>query len=159
MEVQFNKDNFRFNVRSSAILKDKEHKYVILSNMRAIKSHDAYLLPGGRLDIMGSSHEAVIREIEEELEIKVNCRLISIEENYNKNENFHMIEFVYYGEVDNLTPGSFTSKDKWDKFKVVEIDKIDDFDIRPTHVKELIKMNDYDNIYHSINYNWGDEKV
>lgn len=157
MDIKFDTDEFKFNVRSSCIIKDFEHKYVVLTNMRGIKTHDAFQLPGGRVEIMENSKEGVIRELYEELGITVDCKLVSIEENFNKAINFHMIEFVYYAEIDNLKEIVKNQKDDWDKFKVIEIDKINEYDIRPIEVKELIKMDEYNNIYHNISYDWGNE--
>lgn len=157
MDIKFDTEDYRFNVRSSCIIKDPNHKYVILTNMRGIKTHEAFQLPGGRIEIMENSEEGVIREIQEELGITVNCKLVSVEENYNKAINFHMIEFVYYAEIDNLKEIVKKQEDDWDKFKVIEIEKINEYDIRPSHVKKLIKMEEYSNIYHSINYDWGNE--
>ena len=51
----------------------------------------------------------------------------------------------------------FNPKDNWEKFKLIEIDKIDEYDIRPYPVKDLIKMENYNNVYHSINYDWANE--
>lgn len=157
MDIKFVTDEYNFNVRSSCIIKDPNHKYVVLSNMRAIKTHEAFLLPGGRIEILENSKEGVIRELQEELGLTIDCKLVSIEENYNKELGFHMIEFVYYAEVANIKELIENHKDDWDKFKIVEIEKLDEYDIRPSHVKELIKMGNYDNIYHSINYDWGNE--
>ena len=55
MDIKFEKDDFKFNVRSSCIIKDKEHRNVLLTNMRAVKDHEAFLLPGGRLEILENS--------------------------------------------------------------------------------------------------------
>lgn len=157
MDIKFDTDTFRFNVRSSCIVKDLKHKYVVLTNMKAIRSHEAFILPGGRIEIMESSDKAVAREIGEELGIKANYKLVGIQENYNIPINFHMVEFVYYAETDDILGRDFNPKDNWEKFKLIEIDKIDEYDIRPYPVKDLIKMENYNNVYHSINYDWANE--
>ena len=38
-----------------------------------------FLLPGGRLELLENSDEAIKREIEEELKLKLDFKLISIE--------------------------------------------------------------------------------
>ena len=43
MEIKFEQDGLKFNVRSSCIIKDKEHKQVLLSDMRGVKTHKAYI--------------------------------------------------------------------------------------------------------------------
>lgn len=153
MDIEFKKDDFYFNVRSSCIIKDKLHKQVILTNMRAITDHEAFLLPGGRVELMESSKDAIAREIFEELGVNLEYKLISIEENIAKETKFHMIELVYYAEIDNFEMIE-NLDDGWDKFKIFDIEDIDNVDIRPRTIKELIKKEDYNNITQNINYDW-----
>ena len=156
MEIKFEQDGLKFNVRSSCIIKDKEHKQVLLSDMRGVKTHKAYILPGGRLDVLENSKEAVIREIQEELGVDINPVLVSVEEIIEKSTNFHMLEFIYYAEIDNFSLIK-TLDDGWDKFKIVDLNEIDNYDIRPKTVKELIKQEKYEKINHNINYDWGEQ--
>ena len=153
MDIKFEIEGKKFNVRSSCIIKDKEHNKVLLSNMRAITDHEAFLLPGGRLEILENSEEAIKREIEEELNLKLDYKLISIEENISKSNKFQMLEFVYYAEIDSFENIELPN-DGWDKFKIVEIKDIDDVDIRPKTVNKLIKCDEYPCISHNINYDW-----
>lgn len=154
MDIKFEKDEFKFNTRSSCIIKDKEHKNIILTNMRAVKDHEAFILPGGRLEVLENSYEAIARELEEELGIKLEYKLISVEENIVKENKFHMLEFVFYAEIESFDLIK-TLDDGWDKFKIVEITNIDEVDIRPKTLKTLIKKETYDKITHNINYDWG----
>lgn len=156
MEIKYEVDGLKFNVRSSCIIKDKDHKQVLLSDMRGVKTHQAYILPGGRLDVLENSKEAVIREIQEELGVDINPVLVSVEEIIEKENNFHMIEFIYTAEIDNFSLIK-TLDDGWDKFKIVNIDEIDNYDIRPKTAKELIKLEKNNNISHNINYDWGEQ--
>ena len=155
MDIKFEKDDYKFNVRSSCIMKDKKHEKVLLTYMRAIKDHNAFLLPGGRLEILENSKEAILREIKEEVGLNLDYKLVSIEENIVKDTKFHMIEFVFYTEIDNFEM-LINLDDGWDKFEIVEIKDIDNYDIRPKSVKSLIKENSYNEIYHNVNYDWGE---
>lgn len=155
MDIKFEKDDYKFNVRSSCIMKDKKHEKVLLTYMRAIKDHNAFLLPGGRLEILENSEEAILREIKEEVGLNLDYKLVSIEENIVKDTKFHMIEFVFYTEIDNFEMLT-NLDDGWDKFEMVEIKDIDNYDIRPKSVKNLIKENSYNDIYHNVNYDWGE---
>ena len=155
MDIKFEKDDYKFNVRSSCIIKDKEHKNIILTNMRAVKDHEAFILPGGRLEVLENSYEAICRELEEELGIKLEYKLISIEENIVKDNKFHMLEFVFYAEIENFDLVK-SLDDGWDKFKIVNISKIDEIDIRPKTVKKLIKQEKYNEIAHNVNYDWAE---
>lgn len=154
MDIQINQKNYRFNARSSCIIKDKNQQ-VLLSYMRGIESHDAFILPGGRLELLESSNESIKREIKEELGLDINsCKLIALEENMNEKISFHMIEFVFYAEVESLN--NIISND-WDKFITVKIKDIDNYDIRPKSMKRLIKQTTYDIIEHHVNRDWGDQ--
>ena len=103
--------------------------------MRAITDHEAFLLPGGRLELLENSDEAIKREIEEELKLKLDFKLISIEENISKANKFQMLEFVYYAEIDSFESIELPN-DGWDKFKIVEIKDIDKIDIRPKTINK-----------------------
>lgn len=153
MDIKFEKDGYKFNVRSSCIIKDKPHKKIILTNMKAITDHEAFLLPGGRLNVMENSRDAVEREIKEELSVSLDYRLISIEENIAIETNFHMIEFVFYAEIEDFGIIK-TLDDGWDQFKIFDISDIETLDIRPKTVKKLIKQDTYTEIAHNINYDW-----
>ena len=155
MDIKFEKDDYKFNVRSSCIIKDKKHEKVILTYMRAIKDHKAFLLPGGRLEILENSEEAILKEIKEELGLILDYKLVSIEENIVIDTKFHMIEFVFYAEIDNFEMIN-SLDDGWDKFVIAEIKDIDNYDVRPKAVKNLIKENLYNDISHNINYDWGE---
>ena len=155
MDIKFEKDDYKFNVRSSCIMKDKKHEKVLLTYMRAIKDHNAFLLPGGRLEILENSEEGILREIKEEVGLNLDYKLVSIEENIVKDTKFHMIEFVFYTEIDNFEMLT-NLDDGWDKFEIAEIKDIDNYDIRPKSVKNLIKENSYNDIYHNVNYDWGE---
>ena len=80
-------------------------------------------------------------------------RLVSIEENIVEKNKFHMLEFVYYAEIESF---QIIRKldDGWDKFKVFDINNIDNVDIRPKTIKEMIKKDTYENVTHHINYDW-----
>ena len=123
MDIKFEVDNYRFTVRSSCIIKDKEHKKVIISNMRGITDHEAFILPGGRPNLLEDTKQAIKREIEEELQLELDFQLVSVEENFVESTKFHMIEFVYYAEIESFD-NIVIPNDGWDKFKIVEIKAI-----------------------------------
>ena len=153
MDIKFEVEGYKFNVRSSCIIKDKKHDKVLLTNMRAITDHEAFILPGGRLELLENSDEAIKREIEEELNLKLDFKLISLEENIVKSNKFQMFEFIYYAEIESFDDIKIPN-DGWDKFKIVEIKDIDKIDIRPKTINKLIKCDEYSGISHNINYDW-----
>lgn len=158
MDIKFEKDGYKFNVRSSCIIKDKTYNNVLLTKMRAVDG--AYILPGGRVELLETTNSAIKRELNEELGLSIEqeYKLVSIEEDFNQSINFHMLEFVYYTEVDNF---DFINNidQSWDQFEIFDITNIDNIDIRPKTVIELIKQNNYNIISNHSNYDWGDKKV
>lgn len=105
------------------------------------------------INLLENSQDAIKREIQEELGIILEYRLVSIEENIVEKNKFHMLEFVYYAEIESF---QIIRKldDGWDKFKVFDINNIDNVDIRPKTIKEMIKKDTYENVTHHINYDW-----
>lgn len=155
MDAWFEAEGYRFTVRSSAIIKDKDNKKVILSNMRGITDHEAFILPGGRPNLLEDTEQAIKREIEEELHVDLDFKLISVEENFVESNKFHMLEFVYYAEIESFDCVKVLD-DGWDKFKIVAVKDIDNVDVRPKTIRNLIKSESYSNITHNINYDWAD---
>lgn len=93
--------------------------------------------------------------MQEELGITLDYRLISIEENIVEDTKFHMLEFVFYAEIESFDEIR-TLDDGWDKFKIVQIEDIENVDIRPQTVKRLIQQENYNGITHNINYDWAE---
>ena len=153
MDIKFGLDGRNFNVRSSCIIKNKDHSKVLLTVMRAVTDHKAFLLPGGRVMLSESSEAAVAREIREELNLDLKYDLASIEENFSSSRKFHMLEFVYYAEIDSFEDIALPNND-WDKFEIVEIKDIDAADIRPRSLKELIKSERIRGIRRHVNHDW-----
>lgn len=83
MDIKFEVDEFSFNVRSPCIIKDKTHKKVLLTNMRVITDHEAFLLPGGRLNLLENSQDAIKREIQDinMIETRRNMRIVKLLKN------------------------------------------------------------------------------
>ncbi len=150
MDIKFEHDDMKFNVRCACIIKDAAKENVILTHMRAVDG--AFIIPGGRAEIMENTTEAVKREIYEELGLTLDCRLISVQENIVTETKFHMIEFVFYAEVENFQ--NIKTGDAWDKFEIVKIRDICDIDIRPKPIKNLILQDGYSEITHNVNYDW-----
>lgn len=85
----------KFNFRVGAILESIDKKKILIHRL----SHfDFWLLPGGRVEIMENTKEAVIREIKEELGITCEIdKLVAITESFFKikNETYHELGFNY----------------------------------------------------------------
>ncbi len=144
MDIDFKENDYRFLVRCSALIINSKNEILLFK----YKNSDYYLLPGGRVNKLEDSKTAIIREIKEELGIELNFNLLYIFENILKNEKIQNIDFCYYAKYD----GTIISKeDKNQMFQFVDIKKIEDYNLKPTILKEVIKNIDV-NVKHFINY-------
>lgn len=146
-DLDFIKNDFRFLVRTSAIITDYNCSKIIL-----FKAYDGvpYLLPGGRVMEMEDSLTAIKREIKEELNIDGNYRLVAINENILDNKNIQNIDFVYHIKIDNIYDVK-SIENKNQIFEVVNISDIRKYNINPNSVIEIIENLKTDNIKHFIN--------
>ena len=146
MDIDINVDEYRFLVRCSAIVTDKEYKKVLLFR---VKGREEFLLPGGRVCFMESSKDAVKREIKEELGIDSLYKLVCVNENFIKNRNIQSIEFIYHTEVDDIDQIK-PLENKNQEFIVVNISDLDNYNLKPDTLKDVIK-NRSDNIICKVN--------
>lgn len=93
MNVDFVKDDYRFNVRASAIiLNDKKDKILLF---KIEDGRDYFLLPGGRIELYEDSLTAIKREIKEELNYDINFTLCSIQENFVIKEDIKITQYNF----------------------------------------------------------------
>jgi ADP-ribose pyrophosphatase YjhB (NUDIX family) len=103
------------------------------------KKDKHYFLPGGGIKFQELAEEAIYREFKEEMglekdQIKVN-KFIGITENMF--DDAHGIDVVFDVDIDVENIVSF-EPDKIDFFWV-DIENLDNIDIRPAPIKEMIK--------------------
>lgn len=65
MNVDFVKDDYRFNARASAIILNEKKDKILLFKVE--DGRDYFLLPGGRIELYEDSLTAIKREVMEEL--------------------------------------------------------------------------------------------
>lgn len=148
MDIDFKKDGYRFLVRCSAIITNKEKTKLILFR---VAERDFWMLPGGRVNYAESSKDAIKREMLEELGINSEYNLICIEENFLLDKKIQNIEFIYHTEINNIDDIK-ALEDKGQEFKVVELKNLNDYILKPNSLKSIIKEYDINNICHKINY-------
>ena len=143
MDIDFKENNYRFLVRCSAIIINSKNEILLFK----YKTADYYLLPGGRINRLEDSKTAIIREIKEELGIELNFNLLYVFENILKNEKIQNIDFCYYAKYDGvITP----QEDKNQIFQFIDIKKIEDYNLKPSILKDIVKKLDI-NLKHFIN--------
>lgn len=143
--IKIKTENYNFKFRVSGII-IKENKVLLVE----MDDSGFLCLPGGYVELGETTEFAVKRELLEEIgkpfEIS---EYLGVVENYfiNKyNRKMHEISFYYLMKNnDTLTTDNFSliENDKGSKIKLdfywVDLDKIDDFDIRPNFLKTILK--------------------
>ena len=123
--------NTQFNFRVAGIIVDG-HNYLIQHS----GNDPYYALVGGRVELNDDTANSLIREIEEELNIKVtldDLKLIDVVENffYLKGRKFHELLFIYRVDV---------SKYGLDKNKIKTLDKDDSYNVWFSY-EEMLELN------------------
>ena len=154
MDIGINFENNRFICRVSAIILNKNNDKILIH--RKMNSN-YYMLPGGKIKINESSSEAMLRELDEELNITdVQIELKSVNEGFvsNGETNWHEIGFYYLLTIDedkfNLNKeDEFAGPEaEYLLYKWIDISSLDDVSINPKNIKELITS---DVLIHNIN--------
>lgn len=141
-------DDIKLNIRVGVII-EYNNKILVEKN----KSVDFGVIPGGRIRTLESGQEALIREINEELEIdlsKEKFKLISLIENYFEfnNKTYHEIYFVYktmlskdYGIVN----GYENADNNDSRFYWYTKEEFKQQNILPANLKEIIYNEEFKN--------------
>ena len=141
--IKDDESNFNFNFRVAGIFVN-DSKILL----QKCEKDNYYSLIGGRVKYGETTIEALIREIQEEIEIKVNekeTKLINVSENFFKytGKEFHELLFIY--KINNKQVNQISEIKTLDKTSVVnkwyDISKLNVMDIRPNIITNLIENN------------------
>lgn len=152
MNIDFEKDNYRFNARASAIILNKNKTKILLFKVE--DGRDYFLLPGGRIEFYEDSLSAIKREIMEELGYDIDFKLCSIQENFviKDDKKITQYSFCYkgvYGE--NIESNRFICKDNNNQyFYWIDIDKLSNYKIYPESTIRLIKSDKLEHIIEKL---------
>lgn len=143
-DIKYKDGGFFFIYRVSALIFNKDKTKILLFYGNDM---DYYMLPGGKVNELEKSEDAIKREIKEELGLKnLKFDLIGISEEIVKdNENdIQQITLTYKSIYqDEIKKEQFKSVESdWINFKWIDIKDIDNYKIHPSNVKELIKNSD-----------------
>lgn len=150
MNIDFIKDNYRFNARSSAIIYNKDKTKVLL--FKVGDDRDFYMLPGGRIEHFESSKEAVMREIKEELGWLLKYNFCCIQENFLEAKGMKITQYnfcykaIYDGKISNEPIKCHDNE--YQSFKWVSLKELDNYKILPESNKDLILESN--NLFHII---------
>ena len=151
MNIDFTRDDFRFNARTSALIYSKDLSKVLLFN---VEGRSVYLLPGGRIEELEESIDTIKREIKEETgwdNIEYSFLALSEEFVNDKGYNNHQLNIIYKGIYnDEIKETKFKGLEgEWINFEWVDINKIDQYKLFPEEIKNVINGNSKSN--HFIN--------
>ena len=138
-DIKYSKENIKFALRVGAIIYDKNKEKVL-----SFRGNDMnfYMLPGGKIKEFETSEEAVIREVKEELgytDIKFDYTGVS--EDIVDKLKVHQVTINYKGIFEKeILDNEFTSiESDWIRFKWFNIDELDNIEIHPKNIVNMIK--------------------
>ena len=141
MNVDFVKDNYRFNARASGIILNEKKDKILLFKVE--DGRDYFLLPGGRIELYEDSLTAIKREVMEELGYDIYFTLCSIQENFVIKENVKIMQynFCYKGIYKGIiNTDRFVCKDNNNQyFYWVDIEQLNSYKVYPESTIKLIR--------------------
>ena len=141
--IKDDESNFKFNFRVVGIFVN-DSKILL----QKCEKDNYYSLIGGRIKYGETTIETLIREIQEEIGIKVKkkeTKLINVSENFFKynGKKFHELLFIY--KINNKQIDQISEIKTLDKTNVVnkwyDISKLNVMDVRPNIITNLIENN------------------
>lgn len=153
MDLTINIEDYKLNIRAACIIK---HNNKVLLHKSDDKNH--YCLIGGRVELGENSENTIRREIKEELgkEIDITGYVSTIENFFTfEGLKYHEYMFVYEAEFrdekDRLIEETLSNIEGNDYLKYYWVDSkdIDNVDIKPKVIKEILKEGKYP--VHKIN--------
>ncbi len=150
MDIEIEKQNYRFKYRVSGILIKNDRVLCV-----RINNNKFFCLPGGHVELNEDTIDAIIREFKEETGIDVYVkRLLYVVENFfdSNNVKCHELGFYYLLDTkDNININNFT-KIEWDntylEFKWLDINSIANF--KPEFLKNNVLNNLPNKLEHII---------
>lgn len=156
MDLTLDVENYKLNIRAAGII---IHNNKILLHKNANEDH--YALLGGRVEIGENSENTLKRELQEEIgkEVEMIGYISTIENFFEANNTkYHEIMFVHKAEFINdedkkieHTLKNIEGK-QYLQYEWVELDKIEEYNILPVCIKDILKLNKFP--VHKINDNF-----
>lgn len=143
MDLTIDIEDYKLNIRAACIIK---HNNKVLLHRSDDKDH--YCLIGGRVELGENSEHTIRREIKEELGKEIDLTgYVSTIENFFEFEGskYHEYMFVYEAEFkdekDRLIEETLSNIEGKDylKYYWVDIKDIDNVDIKPKVIKDILK--------------------
>ncbi len=139
--ISYQSDKFKFNFRVAIVILTMDGLNILIHKKQ---NSDFWMLPGGRVEELENSKDAIIRETREELGININPVLKTISENFFELENvqYHEICF-YYKSISDIKKTNYEQfnglEGKYYIFKWIKISEINNYLIYPSYLVEMLK--------------------
>jgi len=160
MNLDFVRNDFRFNARTSAVIYNKDLSKVLLFN---VEGRNFYMLPGGRIEELEESIDTIKREIKEEIGWdNITYTFLALSEEFvtAKGYNNHQINIIYKGIYnDEIKETKFKGLEgDWINFEWVDVNNINNYKIFPEGIAGVIngrsKSNHFiNNLIKEVNLN------
>lgn len=137
MDLNFNHEQKCFNLKVAAVVQ-KDNQILFKRPM----GDDHYTLPGGRVKFGETTEQAIVREVDEELNIQITIKkLLLINENFFEydTDEYHEVLFIYLCESSGS--GQLKKIDEDDKqVQWININELQQFNIDPSHLIDDLKQ-------------------
>ncbi len=142
-DIRYKENNYQFHYRTSAIIYNKDKTKILLFKS---SNRDFYMLPGGKVNELESSEDALKREVKEEtgLEISIiDFKCFSECVVTDKEMTYQQVEAIYEASYnDEINNDEFNGLEgNWILFKWFNINDLDNVLIEPKEIKDILKNN------------------
>lgn len=142
-DIRYKENNYQFHYRTSAIIYNKDKTKILLFKS---SNRDFYMLPGGKVNELESSEDALKREVKEEtgLEISIiDFKCFSECVVTYKEMTYQQVEAIYEASYnDEINNDEFNGLEgNWILFKWFNINDLDNVLIEPKEIKDMLKNN------------------
>ncbi len=151
-DIEIKTDKKKLKIRVNGIV-IKDNKLLTIK----MKNNISYCLPGGHVMLGEDSITAIIREMQEELDINITIQKeFAIAESFYTDKNSlltHEISFYYIVKPDDFANISLKDYSKYENdkgetkqhnFVWLPINSLHDFDFRPIFIKQKLITNNYE---------------
>lgn len=151
-DIKYDKDNFSFAYRVSAIIYNSDKTKILLFRGN---DRNFYMLPGGKVHELEKSEDAIRREIKEEIGFEdLEFEMAGVSEEIVKEKNIHQITFTYKTTYKNeIKEEKFKSiETDWINFEWVDVNKLNNYEIHPSNIIKMLNNSKFEHLVEKISY-------
>ncbi len=142
-DIRYKENNYQFHYRTSAIIYNKDKTKILLFKS---SNRDFYMIPGGKVNELESSEDALKREVQEETGLEINIidfKCFSECVVTDKEMTYQQVEAIYEASYnDEINNDEFNGLEgNWILFKWFNINNLDNILIEPKGIKDILKNN------------------